>query len=296
MRCTTVATALTAPFSKSSRVVGDVMGQYHPHGDTAIYDTLVRLGQWWSLRYPLVQGQGNFGSRGDDRQAAMRYCVVGRHRVRTYDRGTLRIADIVPDAAPNSDNDIDLKVLGRSAEPVAATQALPLGRAPHQAAGHQGWVRAHRHPQPPGAVPRQCGVAYPPCCGSCSTRFSRATTPCLSRREHPELGDLSDELFQAAQAAGTFAAGRVPEFVWRSPAAIKAAFLQALFTGDGLPSTLPRNSIQVSFATRSQQLARDVQDLLLEFGVVSKLSDADGGEVKVVDRQSVGVADCSPRG
>src|ERR671913_2568092 len=60
-------------FNKSSRVVGDVMGQYHPHSDTAIYDTLVRLGQDWSLRYPLVQGQGNFGSRGDDRQAAMRY-------------------------------------------------------------------------------------------------------------------------------------------------------------------------------------------------------------------------------
>ncbi|WP_116948154.1 DNA gyrase subunit A [Jiangella endophytica] len=60
-------------FSKCSRVVGDVMGNYHPHGDTAIYDTLVRLGQWWSMRYRLVQGQGNFGSRGDDRQAAMRY-------------------------------------------------------------------------------------------------------------------------------------------------------------------------------------------------------------------------------
>ena len=60
-------------FSKCARVVGDVMGSYHPHGDTAIYDTLVRLGQPWSLRYPLVQGQGNFGSPGDDRQAAMRY-------------------------------------------------------------------------------------------------------------------------------------------------------------------------------------------------------------------------------
>jgi DNA gyrase subunit A len=60
-------------FSKCSRVVGDVMGQYHPHGDTAIYDTLVRLGQPWSLRYPLVQSQGNFGSPGDDKQAAMRY-------------------------------------------------------------------------------------------------------------------------------------------------------------------------------------------------------------------------------
>ena len=60
-------------FSKCSRVVGDVMGNYHPHGDSAIYDTLVRLGQWWSMRYRLVQGQGNFGSRGDDRPAAMRY-------------------------------------------------------------------------------------------------------------------------------------------------------------------------------------------------------------------------------
>ena len=63
-------------FSKCSRVVGDVMGQYHPHGDTAIYDTLVRLAQPWSLRYPLVQGQGNFGSPGDDR--ASRHAV---HRV-----------------------------------------------------------------------------------------------------------------------------------------------------------------------------------------------------------------------
>ena len=57
-------------FSKCSRVVGDVMGQYHPHGDTAIYDALVRLAQPWSLRYPLVAGQGNFGSPGNDPAAA----------------------------------------------------------------------------------------------------------------------------------------------------------------------------------------------------------------------------------
>src|SRR5665811_1630811 len=53
-------------YSKCSRVVGDVMGKYHPHGDSAIYDTLVRLVQDWSLRYPLVDGQGNFGSPGND--------------------------------------------------------------------------------------------------------------------------------------------------------------------------------------------------------------------------------------
>ncbi len=60
-------------FSKSARVVGDVMGTYHPHGDMAIYDTLVRLTQSWVLRYPLVQGQGNFGSPGNDGAAASRY-------------------------------------------------------------------------------------------------------------------------------------------------------------------------------------------------------------------------------
>ncbi|MEI2774938.1 MAG: DNA gyrase subunit A [Tetrasphaera sp.] len=60
-------------FNKCSRVVGDVMGKYHPHGDSAIYDALVRLVQDWSLRYPLVSGQGNFGSPGDDPAAAARY-------------------------------------------------------------------------------------------------------------------------------------------------------------------------------------------------------------------------------
>ena len=63
----------TASFSKSSRVVGEVMGNYHPHGDAAIYDALARLVQWWSLRYPLVAGQGNFGTPGNLGPAAPRY-------------------------------------------------------------------------------------------------------------------------------------------------------------------------------------------------------------------------------
>lgn len=60
-------------FVKSARIVGDVMGKYHPHGDSAIYDSMVRLAQPWSLRYPLIQGQGNFGSMDGDEAAAMRY-------------------------------------------------------------------------------------------------------------------------------------------------------------------------------------------------------------------------------
>ena len=60
-------------FRKSARIVGDVLGKYHPHGDTSVYDTMVRMAQHWSLRYPLVDGQGNFGSVDGDSPAAMRY-------------------------------------------------------------------------------------------------------------------------------------------------------------------------------------------------------------------------------
>ena len=62
-----------SPYKKSARIVGDTMGKYHPHGDQAIYDTMVRMAQNFSLRYPLVDGQGNFGSIDGDKAAAMRY-------------------------------------------------------------------------------------------------------------------------------------------------------------------------------------------------------------------------------
>ena len=63
----------TGQTKKSARIVGDVMGKYHPHGDSSVYDAMVRLGQWWNQRYPLVWGQGNFGSMDGDSPAAMRY-------------------------------------------------------------------------------------------------------------------------------------------------------------------------------------------------------------------------------
>lgn len=69
------------PYKKSARVVGDVMGKYHPHGDTAIYDTIVRMVQDFSLRYPLIDGQGNFGSVDGDEAAAMRYTEIRMDRI-----------------------------------------------------------------------------------------------------------------------------------------------------------------------------------------------------------------------
>ncbi len=102
-------------FSKCARIVGDVMGNYHPHGDNAIYDTLVRLAQPWALRYPLVQGQGNFGSPGNDAAAAMRYTEarmtpLAMDMVRDIDEDTV-------DFAPNYD--------GRTAEPTILPSRFP---------------------------------------------------------------------------------------------------------------------------------------------------------------------------
>jgi DNA gyrase subunit A len=69
------------PYKKSARIVGDVIGKYHPHGDSAVYDTIVRLAQDFSMRYPLVDGQGNFGSIDGDPAAAMRYTEIRMMRL-----------------------------------------------------------------------------------------------------------------------------------------------------------------------------------------------------------------------
>lgn len=81
-------------YKKSARIVGEVLGKYHPHGDTAIYDTMVRMAQEWSLRYPLVQGQGNFGSVDGDGAAAMRYtearlAKIADEMLRDLDKNTV---------------------------------------------------------------------------------------------------------------------------------------------------------------------------------------------------------------
>ena len=94
------------PFKKCARIVGEVLGKYHPHGDIAVYDALVRMAQDFSLRYPLIHGQGNFGSIDGDAAAAMRYCVTGDTLVLT-EKGLLPIEKI----SSKSDENIDLTVL-----------------------------------------------------------------------------------------------------------------------------------------------------------------------------------------
>src|SRR5574338_1025890 len=90
------------PYYKSARIVGDVIGKYHPHGDNAVYDTLVRMAQPFSLRYLLVDGQGNFGSIDGDNAAAMRYTEARLARITD-----LMLTDLEKDTVgwhPNFDN------------------------------------------------------------------------------------------------------------------------------------------------------------------------------------------------
>ncbi|MDD5178437.1 MAG: DNA gyrase subunit A [Candidatus Nanoarchaeia archaeon] len=92
------------PFRKCARIVGDVLGKYHPHGDTAVYDSLVRMAQNFSLRYPLVNGQGNFGSVDGDNAAAMRYTEAKLSKI--SDELLLDIEKDTVDFTPNFDNSL----------------------------------------------------------------------------------------------------------------------------------------------------------------------------------------------
>jgi DNA gyrase subunit A len=116
----------TRGYSKCARIVGDVMGNYHPHGDSAIYDTLVRLAQDFSMRYPLVDGQGNFGSIDDDPAAAMRYCVAGDTRVATPE-GSPRIDELAAGLEPDGERATDLVVHDRLGRPVSASKVFHSG-------------------------------------------------------------------------------------------------------------------------------------------------------------------------
>ncbi|MEU6023467.1 intein-containing DNA gyrase subunit A [Micromonospora sp. NPDC047134] len=340
-------------YVKCSRVVGDVMGQFHPHGDSAIYDALVRMAQPWSLRYPLVDGNGNFGSPGNDPAAAMRYCLTGDVRIRTVD-GSVRIGDVVPGAAPSSETDIDLKVRDRNGDLVRASKFFHSGEHPTlRLRTREGYELTGTHNHPVLCLVDVAGV--PTLLWKLLAEVSPGDRVVLQRSVPDEIGYPMLEHVEAAVLAGAFvsegwvsesragfnnvdreffvrvlaaydlavggpryvserviasgsvlheldiqdlsalrasvlgelvgarSAGKfVPEFVWQGPAAIKRAFLQALFEGDGSSSLLPRNTMQISYSTRSERLAREVQQLLLEFGVVSRQCRYDDGEIKVV--------------
>jgi DNA gyrase subunit A len=112
-------------YKKSARVVGEVLGKYHPHGDQAVYDSLVRMAQDFSLRYPLIAGQGNFGSVDGDSAAAMRYCVTGDAMVLT-DQGIVDIKDM----APGEETEINVQIVNYQNRKTHASKFFNSGKHP----------------------------------------------------------------------------------------------------------------------------------------------------------------------
>jgi DNA gyrase subunit A len=339
--------------AKSARSVAETMGNYHPHGDASIYDTLVRMAQPWSLRYPLVDGQGNFGSPGNDPPAAMRYCVTGDALVRLPMGQTVRIAEVAP-TTPNSDTVIDLKVLDRHGNPVVAdrlfhsgehqtftvtttegfsvtgtpnhpllcltdlggvptllwklieeirvgdrvalqrSQPTELGSPDRRetltglllgAFISEGFVSGNRagFNNPDREYFNMVVAAYDAIVGGARSVCERITEsgPTLLELDVHNLDAIATS--PLAELTGLRSAAKfAPDCVWNATVPLKRAFLQALFEGDGSCSALPRNMIQVSYSTRSSRLAADVQQLLLEFGVLSRRYLHANGEHKVV--------------
>ena len=141
--------------AKSARSVAETMGNYHPHGDSSIYDTLVRMAQPWSLRYPLVDGQGNFGSPGNDPPAAMRYCVTGMRWCGCHLASRFASPTSPRERGRTRDNVIDVKVLDATATrspPIGCS--IPVSTRPTPSRTDRR-LHGHRHGQPSAAVPRR---------------------------------------------------------------------------------------------------------------------------------------------
>jgi len=344
----------TRPYRKCASIVGDVMGNYHPHGDSAIYDALARLAQEFSMRYELVDGQGNFGSIDDDPPAAMRYCVVGDARVATP-QGTPRIVDLAGGMQADSERDIDLLVHDRLGRPVRASTIFHSGdHSTLRVRTCEGFDITGTHNHPVLCLVDMVGV--PLLLWKRLDEIAPGDRVLIARTPRAGAEDIDEDERRLAELLGAFVSegfvnetragfnnvdheffdrvlvaydqhvgGRryvydrtirsgsslreldvhdltslrasplaclvgyasrdkhVPERVWCGSPAFKRAFLQALFTGDGSSSLLPRSTIGVSYSSYSERLARDVQRLLLEFGVIGRMCGPSArGEHKVV--------------
>ncbi|MDQ4095687.1 MAG: DNA gyrase subunit A [Actinomycetota bacterium] len=282
----------------------------------------------------------------------MRYCVTGDTLVRTTE-GTLRI-DRIADAPPDSEVDIDLKVLDRKGNPVRAEKLFHSGDHPTlRLRTTEGFELTGTHNHPVLTLQRPAGV--PMLMWKLLEEVAPGDYVAMNRSGHDEAPYLAERDWMLAVLAGAWVAegwasekragfnncddqyfaivldafdsligGRryayerriksgswlyeldvqdmrafrrsplgqmigmrsdakcVPDFVWKRDAEFKRIFLQSLFEGDGSSSMLGRNTIQITYSTRSRCLAREIQTLLLEFGIVSKQSVSGRGEIKVV--------------
>ncbi len=356
------------PYRKSAAVVGDVMKKYHPHGDVPIYESLVRMAQPWSFRYPLVDGQGNFGSIDGDPPAAMRYCTSGDALVVT-ERGLERIDQL----SSGGGEDVDLRVLSIGNRIHTASKWFDCGPFPtkrvrtrrgYEVTGTENHPLLVCVPDPDGRpsftwktidrirpgdllVLDRSGALWPS--APVEIRPLHPKMPASSRavRHHLPVevtedlafllgaliaegtfrgssiafGNTSDEFFSRYREAwartfptcrlhvfrrkpnsygkkdswtaevvsrhvlrflaalgmkGKSADRQIPDVILRSPQGVVAAFLRGLYEGDGAVERSGRSLIRVGLTSKSRTLLRQVQILLLRFGIAATLAEEPG--------------------
>jgi DNA gyrase subunit A len=347
---------------KSAKVVGECMGNFHPHGDQALYGTMVRMAQPFSLRYPMVDGQGNFGSVDDDPPAAMRYCVTHSNLVVTEN-------GLVPAGALSNTEDISLSVLSLDGKVNAASKWFDCGKFPvrtvrtrrgYEVTGTTNhpllvcvpngdkrttltwktvadlqvgdyvvldrsenlWTqtpvnlsayhpvipdgsRTERHTLPTvldenlafllGSL-----VAEGTCRASCvefcnlpgdfanafTSAWAQSFPTCRLHTFHREPTSYGKKPFLQMQVVsqqvigflnalglkGKSAERLIPEAVLRSPQPVVAAFLRGLFEGDGAVERSGRSLLRVNLCAKNREILRQVQTVLLRFGIVCTLN------------------------
>jgi len=356
----------TKSFRKCAGTVGEVLKSYHPHGDVAVYDSLVRMAQPWSMRYPLVLGQGNFGSQDDDPPAAMRYCVTGETLVVT-DKGLIPINQISqPDV-----EDVSVRVLSKDGQTNTASKwwdcgAFPTWRVrtqrgyevtgtanhpllvatPHASDGHvtltwktigelavgdyvvldrstnlwpeqpvdlrlfypsvpaKSRVKQHTLPETLeedlafllGALLaegtfRDQGIEFTNTVGDFADYFiqtwRRVFPTCrlhifekgpvgYGKKPYLQIQVVSQHVtafIQALGLSGRSAQRQIPEIILRSPRSVAAAFLRGLFEGDGAVEKSGRSLLRLNLTASNRLMLRQVQTLLLRFGIVASLKE-----------------------
>jgi len=356
----------TKAFRKCAGTVGEVLKSYHPHGDAAVYDSLVRMAQPWSMRYPLVLGQGNFGSQDDDPPAAMRYCVTGDTLVVT-DKGLVPISQI---SQPGVE-DVSVRVLSKDGKTNTASKWWDCGTfqtwrvltqrgyevtgtanhpllvaAPHDSDGRVtltwktiaqltvgDYVVLDRSAILWPEQPVDLHPFYPPVLQKSRTKqhtlpetldedlafiLGALLAEGTFRDQVIEFtntpGDFADHFIQswrrvfptcrlhiferepvgygkkpflqmqvvsrhiipfirALGLSGRSAQRQIPEAILRSPRNVAAAFLRGLFEGDGAVEKSGRSLLRINLTARNHLMLRQVQTLLLRFGIVASLNN-----------------------
>ena len=247
-----------APFKKCARIIGDTLGKYHPHGDSAVYEALVRMAQDFAMRIPTVDGQGNFGSIDGDNAAAQRYCVTENTKVNT-EKGLIQISDLVPNSKENSDNDFSGKVISFEKNINLTSKFFNSGKHKiFQVTTKDGFKieGSSNHPiltfvQGEDGKPKYQWKQLDSIDGSEKIVIDRSETNLDIRKATKQDLNLAIILGKNISKDSI----KIPKQVFSLPKDAQKEFLK-----------------YVSNITNSEELARDIQLILLQFGVIGSIS------------------------